>query len=129
VNTPCLIDTNILIDYLREKAEALTFLEGLSQRALISSLTVAELYVGVRDGKERQRMEAFLGAFEVVPVTEAMAQQGGLYRRDYGPSHGTDLIDAIIAATAQEKKARLVTLNVRHFPMLSRVLVPYGQAK
>ena len=129
MSTPYLIDTNIIIDYLREKAEALTFLEGLNQRALISSLTVAELYVGVRDGQERQRMEAFLGAFEVVPVSEAMAQQGGLYRRDYGPSHGTDLIDGIIAATTQEKKARLVTMNDRHFPMLSRVLVPYDQVK
>ena len=121
-----LIDTNILIDYLRGKTEALAFLEDLDQRALISSMTVAELYAGVRDGEERQRMEAFLRAFEVVPVTEAMAQQGGLYRREYGPSHGTDLIDAIIAAATREKKARLVTLNSRHFPMLSRVLVPYG---
>ena len=127
MSTPYLIDTNILIDYLRERTEALTFLEGLNQKALISSLTVAELYAGVRDGKERQQMEAFLGAFVVVPVTEAIAQQGGLYRREYGPSHGTDLVDALIAATAQEKKARLVTLNGRHFPMLSPVLVPYGQ--
>jgi predicted nucleic acid-binding protein len=127
VSAPYLMDTNILIDYLREKTEALAFLEGLTQTALISSLTVAELYAGVRDGKERQQMEAFLGAFEVVPVTEAIAQQGGLYRREYGPSHGTDLIDALIAAATQEKKARLVTLNDRHFPMLSRVLVPYGQ--
>ena len=68
-------------------------------------------------------------AFEVVPVTEAMARQRGLYRREYGPSHGTDLIDAIIAAATREKKARLVTVNDRHFPMLSRVLVPYGQEK
>ena len=84
---------------------------------------------GVREGEERQRTEAFLGAFEVVPVTEALAQQGGLYRRDYGPTRGTDLIDGLIAATTQEKTARLATLNDRHFPMLSRVRVPYGQKK
>lgn len=65
-------------------------------------------------------MEAFLSAFAVVPVTQALAQQGGLYRRDYGPRHGTDLVDGIIAATAKEKKARLVSLNSR---------LPYGEAK
>ena len=129
MSTPYLIDTCILIDYLRGKEEAVAFLEGLKAPALISAMTVAELYAGVRDGEERQRTEVFLGAFEVVPVTEALAQQGGLYRRDYGPTRGTDLIDGLIAATTQEKTARLATLNDRHFPMLSRVRVPYGQKK
>lgn len=124
-----LIDTSILIDYLRENAAAVRFLEGLKRPALISALTVAELYAGVREGEERQRMEAFLRAFTVVPVTEALAQNGGLYRRDYGPTHGTDLVDGIIAATAKANKARLVTLNRRHYPMLSRVLVPYGETQ
>ena len=124
-----LIDTNILIDYLRGNAAAVRFLEGLKRPALISALTVAELYAGVRDEEERQRMEAFLRAFTVVPVTEALAQNGGLYRRDHGPTHGTDLVDGIIAATAKVNKARLVSLNRRHFPMLSRVLVPYGETQ
>jgi predicted nucleic acid-binding protein len=34
------------------------------------------------------------------------------------------LIDALIAATAEQENARLVTLNRKHFPMLSDVLVP-----
>ena len=129
MSMPLLIDTNILIDYLRKKAEAISFLEGLKEPALISALTVAEVYSGVREGEERRRTEVFLGIFDVVPVTQELAQQGGLFRRDYAPSHGTGMADGIIAATAREKKARLVTLNDRHFPMLSKVLVPYGQKK
>lgn len=129
MSLPLLVDTNILIDYLRKKAEAISFLEGLKEPALISAITVAEVYGGVREGEERRRTEIFLGAFEVVPVTQELAQQGGLFRRDYAPTHGTVMADGIIAATAKEKKARLVTLNDRHFPMLSRVLVPYGQKK
>ena len=124
-----LIDTNILIDYLRENAAAVRFLEGLKRPALVSALTVAELYAGVREGQERQRMEAFLRAFTVMPVTETLAQNGGLYRQEYGATHGTDLVDGIIAATAKVNTARLVTLNRKHFPMLSRVLVPYGQTQ
>lgn len=129
MSTPLLIDTNILIDYLREKEEAKVFLEGLKETPLISAITVAEVYAGVREGEERRRTEVFLGSFEVVPLTQEIAQQGGLFRRDYAPKHGTDLADGIIAATTQEKKARLATLNNRHFPMLSKVLVPYGQKK
>jgi predicted nucleic acid-binding protein len=126
---PLLIDTRILIDYLRKKAEAISFLESLKEPALISALTVAEVCGGVREGEERRRTEVFLGTFEVVPVTQELAQQGGLFRRDYAPSHGTGMADGIIAASAKEKKARLVTLNGRHFPMLSKVLVPYGKKK
>ena len=50
---------------------------------------------------------------------------GGLYRRDYGRSHGTGLADALIAATSEENGADLVTFNRRHFPMVSRLVVPY----
>jgi len=127
VTSPCLVDTNILIDYLRGRSEAVRFLEGVRGRLLISVLTVAELYAGVRDGDEGQRLGAFLEAFEIAPLTPALAEQGGLYRRDYGSSHGTDLVDALLAATAQAAKARLATLNRRHFPMFTRILVPYGE--
>jgi hypothetical protein len=36
-----LIDTDILIDYLRGRPEAVTYLEGLSEVLLISAITVA----------------------------------------------------------------------------------------
>ena len=86
---------------------------------------MAELYAGVREGDERTALEAFLAAFEVVPVDQAIAIKGGLYRRDYGKSHSTGLADALIAATADSRQATLVTLNAKHFPMSPNALVPY----
>ncbi len=54
-----------------------------------------------------------------------IAAAGGLIRRDYGKSHGVGLADAIIAATVELRKADLVTLNRKHFPMLqANVVVP-----
>lgn len=70
-------------------------------------------------------MESFLLAFELVPVTPEIARQGGRYRRDFRPSHGTSLADALIAATATARDAVLVTFNTKHFPMLKDVQVPY----
>jgi predicted nucleic acid-binding protein len=120
-----LIDTDVLIDYLRGRAEAVTYLEGLTVALSVSAVTVAELYAGVREGAERVTLEQFLAAFEVIPVEESIAVVGGLYRRDFGKSHSTGLADALIAATAESIQGTLVTLNVKHFPMLSNVHVPY----
>ena len=42
----------------------------------------------------------------------------GDYVRRYGPSHGVDPIDALIAATAKTRNLELATLNLKHFPMI-----------
>lgn len=120
-----LIDTDVLIDYLRDQPEAVTYLEALASPLLISAITVAELYAGVREGNERTLLTEFIGTFEIVPVNEEIAVAGGLYRRNYGKSHGLGINDALIAATAVLSNAELVTLNRKHFPMLSSVTVPY----
>ena len=120
-----LVDTDVLIDYLRGQAEAVAFLQSATATLRVAAPTVAELYVGVREGREREVLDRFVDAFEAVPVSAEIARQAGLWRRDYGRSHGTGLMDALIAACAQATESRLVTLNEKHFPMLSNVLVPY----
>src|SRR4029453_3401411 len=66
--TPLLIDTDVLIDYLRDYPEALSYVEVQQERFLISVVTVAEVYAGVREGEERARLEQFLRAFEIIPL-------------------------------------------------------------
>lgn len=122
-----LLDTDVLIDYLRGEARAVTYLEGRTETLLISAITVGELFAGVREGKERTALSAFLSAFEIVAVDAGIAERGGLFRRDYVNSHNTGLADAIIAATAEQVQAQLVTLNRKHFPMLTDVRVPYSK--
>lgn len=122
-----LVDTDVLIDYLRDQPEAVAFLENTEQPLATSVITVAELYAGVRDGEERQRLDVFVEAFAVLTLDREPAQRAGLWRRQYGPSHGTGLADALIAASAEAAGATLVTLNRRHFPMLASVLVPYAK--
>lgn len=122
---PLLIDTDVLIDYLRGQADALSFLKKTRRKLRVSAATVAELYVGVREGAEREVLERFLGLLEAIPITPDIARQAGLWRRDFGRSHGTGLMDALIAASAELSGSTLVTLNDRHYPMLESVLVPY----
>ena len=121
------IDTDVLIDYLRDQPLAVAFLEGCDQPLAASAVSIAELYVGVREGAERQRLDAFVSAFEVLPLEKEAAMQAGLWRRQYGRSHGTGLADALIAASVQAAGATLATLNRRHFPMLDNVFAPYAK--
>jgi len=120
-----LIDTDVLIDFLRGEPKALAYLKAASALLRVSCLTLAELYVGVRDGAEHEALERLEGLLEPVEVDRDIAVQAGLFRRDYGRSHGTGLIDAAIAASAIATRSGLVTLNARHFPMLRGVIVPY----
>ena len=123
--TRFLIDTCILIDYMRDNSAAVKYLESLDKPPLVSSLTIAELYAGVREGNEKNVLDDIAQSLEVAPITTRIAQRGGLYRRDYHKQYGIDLVDALLAATAEEYKVILVTLNAKHFPMLDEVIVPY----
>src|SRR5690349_4071210 len=120
-----MVDPDVLIDYLRGRAEAVAYLDSLSEPLCLSAITVAELYAGVREGEERAALDLFLQAFEIVDVDQQAAIQGGLFRRDYAKSHNAGLADALIAATAIRREATLVTLNDKHFSMLAGVVVPY----
>ena len=122
---PLLIDTDVLIDYLRGQTDAVAFLRKTKRALRVSSATVAELYVGVREGTEEEVLERFLGLLEIVEITSGIARRAGLWRRDFGKSHGTGLMDALIAASAESSGSTLVTLNDKHYPMLESVLVPY----
>lgn len=119
---PILLDTDVLIDFLRGHDQAISFVNAHSERIMVSSVTVAELYAGVRGGREDTEqtvLDDLLGLFKVVPVTEDIGRVGGLYKRDYGASHAIGLADAIIAATATLEDAAIETLNVRHYPMFA----------
>jgi hypothetical protein len=122
-----LVDTDVLIDFLRGLPEARDFVRDLPCDAAISAITVAELHVGVRDGVERTALQGMLETFRILPLDAEIAVRGGLLRRDFGRSHGVGLNDGLIAATAEVHGLRLASLNLKHYPMLAAELVfaPY----
>lgn len=123
-----IVDTDVLVDYLRGEPKALAYLKNARSPLRVSCLTLAELYVGVRDGREREALARLEGILEPLEIDREVAVQAGLLRRDYGKSHGTGLIDAVIAATALITHSTLVTLNARHFPMVRDLVVPYRKS-
>ena len=120
-----LLDTDIIIEYLRGSRQAAAYVESLAGDLLLSIISVAELYSGVRDVGEERSIEQFLLAFDMITIDETIARRAGLFRRDFRQSHGTGLADALIAASTENANATLVTFNERHFPMIDDVQVPY----
>ncbi|MBW1979799.1 MAG: type II toxin-antitoxin system VapC family toxin [Deltaproteobacteria bacterium] len=122
---PILLDTDVLVDFLRGRRKAVAFINTNSDRIILSSIVVAELYAGVKGDAERAVLDNFVSLFRVVPVSAKIAKAGGLYKRDYGKSHGVGLADAILAATAEAENAEFKTLNCKHYPMLKGLRPAY----
>jgi predicted nucleic acid-binding protein len=118
-------DTDVMIDFFRGYSKAVIFINANSPRIVLSAIVVAELYAAIKGKSEQTVVEAFISLFRVIPVTSEIAKIGGLYRRDFGKSHGIGLADAIIAATCEVEKAELKTLNIKHYPMMDRLAPPY----
>ena len=125
-----LVDTDVWIDFLRGTPQAVAFVSKLPNDVAISSISVAELYAGVRDGVESQALKDLLDTLEIIDLNRDIAQAGGLIRREHGKAHGVGLNDALIAATAVNRKACLYTLNIKHYPSLrkNQVAQPYRKS-
>ena len=116
-----LLDTAVAVDHLRgvpAATELLTSLIAGGDELAASELVRFELVAGVHD-EELAALEDFFIAVAWAPVTGAVARRAGELARRYRRSHsGIDDVDYLIAATALELDAGLLTTNVRHFPML-----------
>ena len=81
---PFLVETDILIDYLRGHSTAVCFVIEHADRITVSAMSAAELYASVRgtaEDAERQDLEDFLALFPVVPVGADMARIGGQHTK------------------------------------------------
>ena len=120
-----LFDTNVLIDFLRQRPEAVQYLSAQSEKPSISVASALELYAGVANRREEQQIERLFGQANLLPITMDIAKRAGVLVRVYQSSHSVEAIDAIIAATAEHHALRLATLNVKHFPMFRKLKPPY----
>lgn len=119
------LDTTVLIDLLRGNDRALRYLEALQSVPVCSEVTRLELLTGLRSA-ERRAADALCATLDWVAVDEPIARRAGELGRRFRSSHpGIDAADLAIAATAQQLEAALVTANVKHFPMFSRLRAPY----
>jgi predicted nucleic acid-binding protein len=119
------LDTCVIIDVLRGKEAAIDFVTGLEEAPALSVVTVTELVAGCRNTKERRAVDRLLSHYIIHDIGFDIAALAGEFIQRYGPCHGTDPIDAMIAATAIAHELPLATLNLKHFPMFAGLTPPY----
>ena len=114
------IDADILIWHLRGDERALNFLRVLRDNReydlWTGAMQRAEIVFFMRSGEE-DSTELFLSLFKTAQIDQTVVDIAGQLYRKWNPSHGVDVHDAILAATAKHTGGKIYTLNTKHYPM------------
>jgi len=113
------IDSDILIWHLRGEHKALEFLQLLEDDGIYEvwtgALQRAEVVFFMRPEEEETLL--FLSQFKTATVDQEIVDTAGVLYRRWHPSHGIDVNDAFLAATAIQTGGRIFCLNIKHYPM------------
>ncbi|MBL8291168.1 MAG: type II toxin-antitoxin system VapC family toxin [Bryobacterales bacterium] len=126
-----LVDSDVLIEVSRGRDKSIVSewldLSVSEARILVSAVTVTELLAGARPA-EHETLEALFEALVCVPADVGIGRRAGEYLRTCRKSHGVELADALIAATAVESEAMLWTRNRQRYPMKDLSFFPGGKS-
>ena len=106
-----LIDSDVLLDFLDGFAPAAEELRRYRRR-FVSIISWMEVMTGARTPEDEATRRGFLSHFEILPLTELVAEQAVALRR----AHRLKLPDAVILATASVANCLLVSRNTKDFP-------------
>ena len=126
-----IIDTDILIDFLRNRKESVEFVLELEKKKTILSSTAInafELYYGAHKSKQSaQTLKAtknLLDRLVLFPLTPRSAQKAGhIYAELEAEGNPIGLRDTFIAALALTRRCSIATKNTVHFKKVKELKV------
>ena len=117
---PILIDSDVIIEVSRGRDTVIIqrwYDVAASDHVMICTpVTIAEVWHGARPSEYRHLEDLFESVF-CVPIDKLIGRRAGEYLQKFHKSHGVELGDALIAATASVNNADLWTRNHKHYPM------------
>lgn len=129
-NELIVIDTDVIIDFFAGIAPGAEVVSELISRenAALTSVSVFELYAGVKGKRRLRQVEALIQDLMIFPldVIEA-AMAGEIYTRlkSKGQSIGTH--DILIAGICISNALPLYTRNVAHFSRIEGIHIPSAE--
>ena len=111
-----IIDTDVLIWYLRGKKKAVSLIDRLGPFEL-SAVSYMEILHGLRDKSELRAWKEYIKArgVDVLLIDAEITTKAIYWTEEYGLSHGLRLADALIAATADVYGKELLTGNTTDY--------------
>ncbi|WP_022953947.1 type II toxin-antitoxin system VapC family toxin [Leucothrix mucor] len=116
-----ILDTNVLIEVLKNNTETISTLSKLQEPLFISTITSMELFYGARDKQEVKMLGRFLEKFEHFPLDESISYCALKLVREFAKSHTLDIPDSLIAASALTNQASLFTYNTKDFRFIPEI--------
>jgi predicted nucleic acid-binding protein len=120
-----LIDSDVVIEVLRGKDQSLlvkwSVLLSSEDDILFSPVTAARIWPRVQDD-EHPVVSRFFRALTCAPIDYQVGHLAGELFRQYNRSHGVDLSEALMAATAIQNQAALWTTKRHYYPMAELTL-------
>ena len=124
-NRNILVDTSMIIEFLRKKNKQNTYLwklKELSFNCFISTITVFELYAGAITERHKEDLKRLLKWMEIIPFTNEIAQRSAeIYKELKLNNQLIEFRDIFIGATALEMKLPIITLNEGHFKRIKGI--------
>ena len=124
-----IVDSSLVIDYLRGRSEAAGFLDAARESQCLSThvVVVAEVLSGARDRREQDTIQRFFSEFRIHLIDPQDAQRSVDLLTRHRLSHGVGWLDCLIAATALRLQSPIATLNDKHFAAFENLTVdrPY----
>lgn len=119
-----LVDTDVIIWYMRGDARAASTLHKLDRLA-VSAVTYIELLQGMRNKEEARILRATLKNWDtpILPISEEISGKAVAYIEQYFLSHSLRLADALIGATATINGLPLLTANQKHYRILPDLVI------
>ena len=115
-----LLDSSVIFDHFKARFGRPEYLEHLVDQGFTlacCSVNITEVYAGLRPGEE-SKTALLLESLECLAVTQEIARQAGLLRRDWQrKGHTLSYTDVTIAAVAIGYQVPLLTDNRKHFPL------------
>lgn len=119
-----LLDTDIIIDYLRDykpTVKKVDKLFGHGTDLYASVITNLELHAGesITQSSVLQKIDELFNQLSILDISSDVAGLAGDFRRIYKAS----VPDALIAASAKAVGATLLTRNIKHFSPIREIKI------